>query len=55
MLLFADTDSQELPFEGLVEKLNEIGVVLAVVRVTVVERACARDRVEESPGSGWRK
>src|ERR1017187_4369373 len=39
LLLFCDTDSQELPFSGVVEKLNVIGVVLAVVRLTVVEAA----------------
>src|ERR1017187_1412886 len=40
LLLFCDTDSQELPLAGVVEKLNVIGVVLAVDRPTVVETAC---------------
>jgi len=39
LLLFGDTDSQAALFAGVVEKLNVIGVVLDVVRLTVVETA----------------
>src|SRR5271165_404942 len=39
LLVFSETESQELPLFGVVVKLKEIGVVLAVVRLTVVDTA----------------